>query len=161
MKYPIICSCCLSLLFLPLIGKCSDSIYLKIVWQGEVDKPYTEMIFHLSDSTDSSEANFFRHYFTVTNQELRRLSDSIFSLSQAKHTTEPIFYFVVSVRHEKAVYHKQVGSKEELKAIRNITQRIFRGTAIENSLDQVWEQIFSRLQMTAHNMSFAKKWLLC
>jgi hypothetical protein len=139
-------------MFQSFLGRCSDTTSIVIVYTGEVDKPFYELVFHLSGAVTTENKNPFQRFHQVSKSELRKL---------IQVTIKPIYNDTTAIDPQKDYYCSQyhallfssnekisarrVSGKSDLLNIKSKVISVFTGTDEEAVVKESWKLLLGRL----------------
>jgi hypothetical protein len=158
------------LIFLSAIsinGICSDSAYIAIRWNGDIDKPYHEFIFYKKSSphADQSPVSYSNYIFilkcALSDKDFDDLKLALFAETPdtdsvdstafgPKSKSFPSYYFLGYVDNDSLLLGKDLYNKTDLVRTYKKMTRFFKGTEFEPIVKAKWRAVFGRLLMNVN-----------
>jgi hypothetical protein len=135
-------------------GFCSDSAYIRIRWNGEVDKPYHGFVFYKDRGFNPEAEDWIYNPFVLqcalTEPQFQALKALLFSKPQKPDSTDksnPLFmsYYIGYFEGSNWVQATFLNSKSDFIRTYNETVQFFKGTEYESLVIQRWKMVFNRI----------------
>lgn len=156
----ILCSRLLILAFCLAIcarSHCSDSAYICIRWNGEVDKPYHEFVFYKKGGYNPEDTSFFRRnpfvlQCSLTAEKFDKLKELLFKgdpLVDSVVGSYSFFgaYYLGYCEGSECPLIKILASKERFIRTYKIVTEFFKETEYETAIRSRWSMLFSRIHI--------------
>ena len=141
-------------LLISTVGLCSDSAYIRIRWNGEVDKPYHGFVFYKKDGYNPEAEDGIYNPFVLqcalSESQFQALKTLLFSKPQKTDSSDksnPLFmsYYIGYFEGSNVVLAAFLNNKSDFIRAYNDTVQFFKGTEYESLVKQRWKMVFNRI----------------
>lgn len=140
-----------------LVGYCQDTTIVRLIWIGEVDKPFYTLTFSARSSLQCTDtSSFFNLQYRVSLAQMGHIRRVLFSypkeLTYQPHNLDwwASNYLIeigtdCSDKDFSHMESRRIQNFADLEAVRNQIMGVFKGTNEAASVNEGWQVLFSRL----------------